>query len=47
MMSSSVQEVADRMLRSEVDVCGDQGELADGQGPVVRWRDLPLAHGQQ
>ena len=43
----SLQEAADGVLRSEEDVRGDQGELADGQGPVVRWRVLPLAHRQQ
>ncbi len=44
---TSAQEVADGVLRSAEDVRGDQGELADGQGPVVRRRVLPLAHRQQ
>lgn len=43
----STQEVAERMLRSTEDVCSDEGELPDGQGPVVRWRVLPLTHSQQ
>jgi len=43
----STQEAADGVLRSAQEVCGDQGELADGQGPVVRRGVLPLARCQQ
>lgn len=35
------------MLRSQANVCCDEGELSSGQGPVVRRGVLPLAHRQQ
>lgn len=42
-----VQEPADKVLQSKVDVCSDEAELSYWEGPVVWWRVLLLAHCQQ
>lgn len=44
---SPPQEADDGVLQPAGDVRRDQGQLAAGQGAVVRRRVLPLAHRQQ